>query len=355
VLFRQGDALQKLQDADILALDKTGTLTEGRPELVQINVVGSVTDDEILQRAAAVEALSEHPIASAIVRAAKQQGLNVPEAERFVSQTGYGVKAQVDGHEIIIGAQRMMVRSGIDMGELEQEGQSIAKRGITPFYVSIDGEIAALFGVADPIKPSSQTAINAIKHLGLTPVMITGDNENTAHAIAAELGIVDIIANVLPNEKMHAIEKLQAREHTVTYVGDGINDAPALACADVGIAIGTGTDVAIEAADVVLMSGDLNGVVNAFHISQHTMRNIRQNLFWAFAYNIVLIPVAAGLLYPFTETLLSPILAAAAMSLSSLFVVSNALRLKWIKPIIVPDVKKQKGDLSKPFLVSAAK
>ncbi|MFK7856507.1 MAG: heavy metal translocating P-type ATPase [Granulosicoccus sp.] len=355
VLFRQGDALQKLQDADILALDKTGTLTEGRPELVHFDVVGNFTDERILQLVAAVEALSEHPIASAIVRAAKLQGLNIPDATHFISQTGYGVKAQVDGHEIMIGAQRMMARSQIPIGSLEKEGQSIAKRGITPFYVAIDGEVAALIGVADPIKPSSQTAIDAIKHLGLTPVMITGDNENTARAIAAELGIVDIIANVLPNEKMHAIEKLQTQGHTVTYVGDGINDAPALACADVGIAIGTGTDVAIETADLVLMSGDLNGVVNAFDISQHTMRNIRQNLFWAFAYNIVLIPIAAGLLYPFTGTLLSPILAATAMSLSSLFVVSNALRLKWIKPLVISDVLKQKTDLSKQFLVSEAK
>jgi len=259
--------------------------------------------------------------------------LPIPEIHNFLSHTGYGVQALVDGRNVLIGADRLMTRENVPMGQLKEQGEALAVKGITPLYAAIDGQIAAVIGVADPIKDSSYSAIQTLKQLGLSPVMITGDNPLTARTIADELGIDRVIAGVLPDGKVSAIESLQTGGQQVAFVGDGINDAPALASADVGIAIGTGTDVAIEAADVVLMSGDLKGVVSAFQISQRTMRNIRQNLFWAFVYNILLIPIAAGVLYPVNGMVLSPMLAAAAMSLSSVFVLSNALRLRWMKSL----------------------
>ena len=332
VLFRQGDALQKLQGVTIVALDKTGTLTQGHPELTQLEVINGFTEETVLPIIAAVEALSEHPISDAIVRAASRLAQPIPRADNFASHTGYGVQADVDGHNVLIGADRIMMRENIPLEQLTIQADTLAAKGITPLYAAIDGKLAALIGVTDPIKDSSHTAIKALKELGLLPVMITGDNPITAQAIAEELNIERVIAGVLPDGKVAALESLRSEGSQLAFVGDGINDAPALASADVGIAIGTGTDVAIEAADVVLMSGDLTGVVSAFQISQRTMRNIRQNLFWAFAYNIVLIPVAAGALYPVNGTVLSPMLAAAAMSLSSIFVLSNALRLRWMKP-----------------------
>jgi len=335
VLFRKGDALQMLQEATIVAVDKTGTLTEGRPELTDLNVADGFAEDEVLRLVAAVETTSEHPIAEAIVRAAKIRGLDLPGTENFASITGYGVQAQVNGKALLIGADRLMAREGIDLGALAEAGDALGKKGKSPLYAAIDGKAAAVIAVADPIKASTPAAIAALHDLGLKIAMITGDNQGTADAIAAELSIDHVVAEVLPEGKVATLNALRQGSSKLAFVGDGINDAPALAAADVGIAIGTGTDVAIEAADVVLMSGDLKGVVNAFDISQKTMRNIRQNLFWAFGYNTLLIPVAAGVLYPVSGVMLSPVLAAGAMALSSVFVLSNALRLRWVKPVML--------------------
>ncbi|MCG6901979.1 MAG: copper-translocating P-type ATPase, partial [Rhodobacter sp.] len=332
VLFRKGDALQMLHEATIVAVDKTGTLTEGRPELTELEVAGSFERAEVLRLIAAVEASSEHPIAQAIMRAAVQDGLEVPEIDEFTSITGYGVQAKVEGRDVLIGADRLMRRESIDLGELQDIGETLGRKGRTPLYAAIDGRISAVIGVADPIKATTPAAISALHALGLKIAMITGDNQATADVIAKELGIDHVVAEVLPEGKVAVLRQLREGGGKLVFVGDGINDAPALAEADVGIAIGTGTDIAIEAADVVLMSGDLNGVVNAFDISQRTMRNIRQNLFWAFGYNTLLIPVAAGVLYPVSGLMLSPVLAAGAMALSSVFVLSNALRLRWVKP-----------------------
>ncbi|SHF12813.1 Cu+-exporting ATPase [Ruegeria intermedia] len=332
VLFRKGDALQMLQEATVVALDKTGTLTEGRPELTDLIVADGMTEDTVLRLVAAVEATSEHPIATAITRAAETRGLTLPSPEGFDSITGYGVQATVEGHRVLIGADRLMAREGVEIGGLAERGAELAAEGKTPLYAAIDGRIAAVIAVTDPIKPGTPAAIRALHDLGLKVAMITGDNAATARVIAAQLGIDHVVAEVLPEGKVTALESLREGGGKLAFVGDGINDAPALAAADVGIAIGTGTDIAIEAADVVLISGDLTGVVNAFDISKRTMRNIRQNLFWAFGYNTLLIPVAAGVLYPFGGPLMSPVLAAGAMALSSVFVLSNALRLRWVKP-----------------------
>ena len=341
VLFRKGDALQSLQEASIVALDKTGTLTEGRPELTDLSVSKGFDEDEVLALVAAVETTSEHPIAEAIVRAAEAKNMKLAEVEDFESITGFGVSATVNGKKLFIGADRLMEREGIELGTLADIGTSLGKKGKSPLYASIDGKAAAVIAVADPIKESTPEAIEALHKLGLKVAMITGDNQGTAEVIAAELGIDHVVAEVLPEGKVDALHKLREGGASLAFVGDGINDAPALAEADVGIAIGTGTDVAIESADVVLMSGDLKGVVNAFDVSQRTMRNIKQNLFWAFAYNTVLIPVAAGVLYPFWTITLSPMLAAAAMGLSSVFVLTNALRLRWVKPVMIEKPARQ--------------
>ena len=330
VLFRKGDALQVLQDTSVVAVDKTGTLTEGRPELTDMVLAPGFERAEVLRLIAAVEAASEHPIASAIVRAAEGEGLALPAVAEFSSITGFGVSARVAGKDVLVGADRLMVREGTDLGELRKTGEYLGQKGRTPLYAAIDGKAAAVIAVADPIKQSTPQAIADLHALGLKVAMITGDSASTANAIAATLGIDQVIAEVLPEGKVSTIQKLRPDAGKLAFVGDGINDAPALAEADVGIAIGTGTDIAIETADVVLMNGDLTGVVTAFEISRRTMRNIRQNLFWAFAYNILLIPVAAGVLYPLWGILLSPVLAAGAMALSSVFVLSNALRLRWI-------------------------
>lgn len=332
VLFRRGDALQRLSDVKTIALDKTGTLTEGRPELTDMTLTNGFEESEVLRLVASVEAMSEHPIAEAIVRRAQQRDLSLGTVTDFNSITGYGVSAVIDGLNILVGAERLMIREGITLDDVHGVSDSLGQEGKTPLYAAIDGRLAAVIAVSDPIKPSTAGAVSALQDLGLEVAMITGDNKSTASAIAAKLGINKVIAEVLPQGKVAAIENLQNGANAVAFVGDGINDAPALASADVGIAIGTGTDVAIEAADVVLMSGDLNGVVNALHVSQLTMRNIRQNLFWAFGYNVVLIPVAAGVFYSAFGWMLSPALAAGAMALSSLFVLSNALRLRWISP-----------------------
>ena len=333
VLFRKGDALQALQNAQIVAFDKTGTLTAGRPELTEFALSDGFDEDAVLQAVASVEAMSEHPIAQAIVRAAQDRDITPQPLDSFESLTGFGVHAQVDGKSVLVGADRLMTREGVATDVLAARAAQIANEGQTPLYVAIDGKLAALIGVSDPIKPATPQAIAALHALGKQVVMITGDNKATAQVIADKLGIDHVVAEVLPEGKVAALNDLRSGGATLAYVGDGINDAPALAVADVGIAIGTGTDVAIESADVVLMSGEIGGVVNAFEISRSTMRNIRQNLFWAFAYNTALIPVAAGALYVFGGPLLSPMLAAGAMALSSVFVLSNALRLRWVKRV----------------------
>lgn len=333
VLFRKGDALQILQESSVIALDKTGTLTAGRPELTDLILADGMQEEDVLRMVAAVERNSEHPIAEAIVAAAEKRGISLPKIDAFSSITGFGVKATVEQREVLIGADRLMIREGVDLGAFAGHSYVLAAKGKTPLFAAINGELAAVIAVADPIKPTTPQAIKALHGLGLKVAMITGDNQVTAEAIAEELSIDHVVAEVLPEGKVAALNSLHAGRGKLAFVGDGINDAPALAAADVGVAIGTGTDVAIEAADVVLMSGDLLGVVNAIDISQRTMRNIRQNLFWAFGYNTLLIPVAAGALYPFGGPLLSPVLAAGAMALSSVFVLTNALRLKWIRPI----------------------
>ncbi|MEJ2029174.1 MAG: heavy metal translocating P-type ATPase [Maritimibacter sp.] len=332
VLFRKGDALQELGHVNVVAFDKTGTLTEGRPEMVDYILPKRGIREELLARIAAVEARSEHPIGASIVRAAEAEGLELPPVSNFTSYTGLGVRGTVEGHDILVGADRLMSQEGIDPGILAGVENALASNGQTAFYAALDGKVVAVIGVADPLKPASAAAIEALHKLGLKTAMITGDKRETAEAIAAETGIDHVIAEVLPDGKVAALKELRGLGKKIAFVGDGINDAPALASADIGIAIGTGTDVAIESADVVLMSGDLRGVVNAFAISIRTMRNIRQNLFWAFGYNTLLIPVAAGVLYPVLGVLLSPMLAAGAMALSSVFVLTNALRLRRVAP-----------------------
>ena len=325
VLFRKGEALQALQGVTVVAFDKTGTLTEGKPRLTGFHAVDGETRDRLLPLLAAVEAKSEHPIARAIVAAA--DGMTLPEAEGFLARPGFGVSAKVGGAEITIGAAREMTSRGIDTIPFATLAATLADRGESPVFAARDGQLVALLSVADAVKPTTPAAIAALKAQGLTVAMITGDDARTARAIAATLGIDEVVAEVTPEGKVQALDRLKAMGK-LAFVGDGINDAPALAHADVGVAMGTGTDVAIEAADVVLVAGRLPALADAIGLSRATMANIRQNLFWAFAYNAALVPVAAGALYPGYGILLSPVLAAGAMALSSLFVLTNALRLK---------------------------
>ncbi|MFN3945255.1 MAG: heavy metal translocating P-type ATPase [Allosphingosinicella sp.] len=328
VLFRKGEALQLLKEARIVAFDKTGTLTEGKPTLTDLEFAPGFDGADVLAKIAAVEEKSEHPIARAIVAAAEAQGLPFPALTDFESVTGFGVRATVGGVHVEIGADRYMTRLGLDPSHFGETAERLGDEGKTPLYAAVDGRIAAVLAVADPIKATTAEAIAALHGLGLKVAMITGDNRRTAEAVARRLGIDEVAAEVLPEGKVEAVRRLKGAHGRLAYVGDGINDAPALAEADVGLAVGTGTDVAIEAADVVLMSGSLKGVPNAVALSRATIGNIRQNLFWAFAYNAALIPVAAGVLYPVSGTLLSPMFAAGAMALSSVFVLGNALRLK---------------------------
>ena len=332
VLFRKGDALQELSNVDVVALDKTGTVTEGKPTLTNVVVAEGFVRERVLAQIAAVEDQSEHPIAEAIVRGARSEGVSVPVASGFRSVTGYGVAAMVEGKEVMVGADRYMIREEIDIAALVEAERDLAGRGRTALFAAVDGKLAAVIAVADPVKPASRAAIKALHESGFQVALITGDKQETAEAIARETGIDHVIAGVLPDGKVAALDDLRAGGRKIAFVGDGINDAPALAHADVGIAIGTGTDVAIESADVVLMSGDLRGVVNAVEVSKRTMSNIRQNLVWAFGYNVALIPVAAGVLYPAFGLLLSPVFAAGAMALSSVSVLTNALRLRRIAP-----------------------
>lgn len=328
ILFRGGDALQTLHEANTIVFDKTGTLTLGRPQLTDLVVTPDFEADEVLSLAAAVESQSEHPIAHAILEAAEERGLSHAEPDAFDAVPGLGVVGSVRALMVGVGADRFMEQLNVDVGVLRSQAQGFAREGKTPMFVSIDGMLAGLMAVADPVKESTPAAISALRRGGVRVAMLTGDNRITAEAIASRLGIDEVFAEVLPAGKAEVVQKLQGDGRRVAYVGDGINDAPALAQADVGLAIGTGTDIAIESADLVLMKGDLGGIVDARALSKATIRNIKQNLFWAFAYNVVLIPVAAGVLYPVAGVLLSPVLAAAAMGLSSVFVLTNALRLR---------------------------
>lgn len=328
VLFRRGDALQSLRDADIIAFDKTGTLTIGKPVLSQFHTFGNQSADEMLALAAALESRSEHPIATAVVQAAEDKGLKQPEVKEFEAVPGFGVSGMVDGQPVHVGAERFMKKLGIDVSTGIEAAAAMTAKAQSVLYMARDGALVAAFSVADELKPTTKATIDALHKLGLKVAMITGDSKVVANAIAKELGIDEVSAEVLPDGKVEALKRLAGSDRKIIFVGDGINDAPALAAADVGVAVGTGTDIAIESADVVLMSGDLTAVVDAIALSKATIRNIRQNLFWAFSYNTALIPVAAGLLYPFYGILLSPVLAAAAMALSSIFVLTNALRLR---------------------------
>jgi Cu+-exporting ATPase len=351
VLFRKGEALQELSSVDVVAFDKTGTLTLGRPELTDLIPAQGFARRDVLRLIAAVEQASEHPVGEAILRAARDDGAKVPEVTDFTSITGYGVSGIVEGRAVTVGAERLMVRQAIDISALSEAEAGLAAEGRTAFFAAIDGRVAAVIAVSDPVKPTTRAVIDALHAKGLTIAMITGDKRETAEAIGRAIGIDHVVAGVLPEGKVAALGELRRGGRKLAFVGDGINDAPALAHADIGIAIGTGTDVAIESADVVLMSGDLAGVVNAYEVSRRTMRNIRENLFWAFGYNTLLIPVAAGVLYPAFGLLLSPILAAAAMALSSVFVLTNALRLRRIAPVMREQSGRSAGE---PGLVPAA-
>lgn len=333
VLFRQGDSLQRLRGIQTIAFDKTGTLTLGKPVLTDLLVLDDAYDrSSLLSWAAAMQMQSEHPIARAILDAAMQEGLALAAAREFVSVNGAGVSAIVQGRAVLCGNLRLMQSRNIAITHEDSRVGAWADEGKTPLYLAVDGRLAAIMAVSDPIKPSAVSAIRVLHQLGLQTVMITGDNARTARTVASQLGIDDVRAGVLPEGKVEALQGLRATGKSLAFVGDGINDAPALAAADVGIAIGTGTDVAIESASVVLMSDDLHGVANAIGISRATMRNIRENLFWAFAYNAALVPLAAGAFYPPFGLLLSPMFAAGAMAFSSVFVVLNALRIKRYQP-----------------------
>jgi len=330
-LFRQGVALEALARIDTVVLDKTGTLTKGHPELTDLDVVRGA-EAEVLRLVAAAEARSEHPIAKAVVAAATARGLVLPEPEAFAAEPGFGLEATVDGHRVQVGADRYMTRLGVDISAHAGRVEALADEAKSPLYAVIDGDLAAILAVADPLKEGSVAAVAALAAQGLRVAMVTGDNRRTAAAVARTAGIDEVLAEVLPADKAAEVQRLQRAGRRVAFVGDGINDAPALAQADVGVAIGTGTDIAIEAGDVILMRGDLRGLVDAVALARRTLATIRVNFFWAYAYNVALIPLAAGLFYPWLKLLLNPMLAAAAMSVSSLFVVSNSLRLRRFAP-----------------------
>jgi len=332
ILIRSGDALQTSQKLDSLILDKTGTITRGEPALTDVVVAQGQNDNEVLRLAASLERGSEHPLGEAIVQGAEQRGLLLADAENFAAIPGHGVSGRIDGRDILLGNAKLMRDRSIPIETLTKDWERLANEGKTPMYVAVDEKAAGLVAVADTVKPDSKSAIDALQRLGIEVVMMTGDNERTARAIAREVGIKRVLSEVLPDEKAHEVQKLQLEGKTVGMVGDGINDAPALAQADVGFAIGTGTDVAIEASDVTLIKGSLIGVVTAIEISRATMRNVRQNLVGAFGYNTLGIPVAMGVLYPFLGILLSPLIAAAAMAFSSVTVVTNANRLRFFQP-----------------------
>jgi heavy metal translocating P-type ATPase len=327
VLIKNAEALERFEKVDTLVLDKTGTLTEGKPAVVAIHVAANQDETEMLRLAASLENRSEHPLAAAIVAAAAARNIALEEPTEFDSPTGKGVIGVVGGRKVAIGAERYLNELGIDTTALNAQAETLRRDGATAIYASVDGRVAGVFGIADPIKPTTRAALDALRGQGMKLVMLTGDNRTTAEAVARGLGIDAVEAEVLPEDKSRIVTRLKQEGRIVAMAGDGVNDAPALAAADVGVAMGGGTDVAIESAGVTLLHGDLGGIVRARAISQATMRNIRQNLFFAFAYNVAGIPIAAGALYPITGDLLSPMIAAAAMALSSVSVIANSLRL----------------------------
>ena len=328
VLFRNAEAIEIMRKVDTLVVDKTGTLTEGKPKLVSVLPASGFKEEALLRLAATLERGSEHPLAAAIVKGSEDRGVQLGDVSAFESITGKGVRGSVDGRAVSLGNPALMTQLGIELGELAQQAESLRTEGQTVMFVAVDGKSVGLIGVADPIKDSTPEAIRALHLEGIRVVMLTGDSRTTAHAVAGKLEIDDVIAEVLPDQKVDVVKRLQSEGRFVAMAGDGINDAPALAQAQVGIAMGTGTDVAMESAGVTLVKGDLRGIVRARHLSRQTMRNIKQNLFFAFLYNTVGIPIAAGVLYPFFGLLLSPVIAAAAMSFSSVSVIGNALRLR---------------------------
>ena len=328
VLIKSAEALERLERVDTLVVDKTGTLTEGKPRVVSIVPAGGFLEADILRLAASVERSSEHPLADAIVRAAKERDLSLGQATDFDAPTGKGVTGKVEGKTVLLGNAAFLKSSGVETQSLDAQAERLRGDGATVISIAIDGSLAGIFAIADPVKPSTPDALKALAAEGIKVIMLTGDNRTTANAVARQLGIAEVEAEVLPDQKSAVVSKLQRAGHIVAMAGDGVNDAPALAAAEVGIAMGTGTDVAMESAGVTLLKGDLGGIVRARRLSQATMRNIRQNLFFAFIYNAAGIPIAAGILYPTFGLLLSPIIAGAAMALSSLSVVGNALRLR---------------------------
>ncbi|MDX2287765.1 MAG: heavy metal translocating P-type ATPase [Hyphomicrobiaceae bacterium] len=331
VLIKNAEALERMESVDTLVVDKTGTLTEGKPSVVAIRTVPGIDEAELLRLSASLERSSEHPLAAAIVRAANERGLSLVQPSSFDQPIGKGVVGSVDGRALVIGNQRIMSESSIDTASLSSAADELRREGATAIFVALDGKSAGIIAIADPIKASTPAAIAALQAAGVRVVMLTGDNQTTARAVAAKLGIAEVEAEVLPEDKSKIVERFRAQGRIVAMAGDGVNDAPALAAADVGIAMGTGTDVAMESAGVTLLKGDLNGIIRARTLSAATMSNIRQNLFFAFIYNAAGVPIAAGVLYPFLGILLSPIIAAAAMALSSVSVIGNALRLNYVR------------------------
>jgi Cu+-exporting ATPase len=331
VLIKSAEALERLEKVDTLVIDKTGTLTEGKPSVVAIRTATGIEEAELLRMTASLERSSEHPLAAAIVRSAKERDLYLAPVENFNSPVGKGVTGSVDGRKLVIGNRRIMTEAGIDTSSLDHCADELRREGATAIFVGIDGKAAGILAIADPIKATTPAAITALKAAGIRVVMLTGDNATTAKAVAQKLGITEVEAEVLPEDKSKVVERFRRQGRVVAMAGDGVNDAPALAAADVGIAMGTGTDVAMESAGVTLLKGDLNGIVRARRLSAATMANIRQNLFFAFIYNAAGVPVAAGVLYPLFGILLSPIIAAAAMALSSVSVIGNALRLNRVR------------------------
>jgi Cu+-exporting ATPase len=331
VLIKNAEALERMEKVDTLVVDKTGTLTEGKPSVVAIRTVAGVDETDLLRLTASLERSSEHPLAAAIVRAANERGIPFGPVEAFDSPVGKGVTGVVDGRKLVIGNRRIMAEDGVDTTPLDRSADELRREGATAIFVAVDGKAAGIVAIADPIKPTTPAAVASLQQAGVRVVMLTGDNATTAKAVAQKLGIVEVEAEVLPEDKGKVVERLRAQGRVVAMAGDGVNDAPALAAADVGIAMGTGTDVAMESAGVTLLKGDLNGIVRARHLSAATMANIRQNLFFAFIYNAAGVPVAAGVLYPILGILLSPVIAAAAMALSSVSVIGNALRLRTVR------------------------
>jgi Cu+-exporting ATPase len=328
VLFKNAEAIELLKDVDMLVVDKTGTLTEGRPRLVSVVTTKEIDERELLRLAAILERGSEHPLAAAIVGGAEERSIQLTEATVFQSLSGKGVSGEVDGHRVSLGNRALLEELGTDSGDLSEQAETLRADGQTVMFVIVDGRAVGMLGVADPIKATTAEAIKQLHDQGIRVVMLTGDNDTTARAVAERLNLDEVIAEVLPNQKAEIVKRFQSEGHKVAMAGDGINDAPALAQADVGIAMGTGTDVAMESASVTLVKGDLRGIVRAIRLSRATMKNIKQNLFFAFLYNALGIPVAAGVLYPFFGILLSPMIAAAAMSFSSVSVIANSLRLR---------------------------